>query len=106
MYSAKLAAVHAQSDMITVQHLMKAAKSTRPSVSPADRRRFLKIYAKYRDEENGVEQSGGGGGGETKFNGTGMTEEEQRREMLGKLASFGYDVDDIKKTGKQRLATA
>ena len=85
---------------------MKAAKSTRPSVSPADRRRFLKIYAKYRDEENGVEQIGGGGGGETKTNGTGMTEEEQRREMLGKLASFGYDVDDIKKNGKQRLATA
>mgnify|MGYP006453167537 CR=1 FL=1 len=30
---------------------------------------------------------------------------EQQETLLGKLASFGYDIDEVKQ-GKQRLATA
>jgi hypothetical protein len=118
LYTAKLSAVHESSEKITAKHIMDAAKSTRPSVSPADRSKFLKIFAKFRDEE---ETNQGGAHGESKVtsgngymyggnsgSGSGVKQtltKEQQEALLGKLASFGYDIDDIKQ-GKQRLATA
>ena len=100
LYTAKLAAVHGGTNLITSKHMYEAAASTRPSVSPADRKRFLNIYAKFRDDDEE---------GETKskekkktMNGSRTTNGE---DILGKLASFGYDVEEIKR-GKQKLATA
>jgi peroxin-1 len=102
LYSAKLAAVHDKSDVITATHLKDAAKLTRPSVSPADRSKFLKIYAKYRDKELETSETS-----ESEKNKKNESKQNMNMtEMLGKLASFGYDIDDIKKNGKQRLATA
>ena len=42
---------------------------------------------------------GSGGGAQQKLT------KEQQETLLGKLASFGYDIDEVKQ-GKQRLATA
>ena len=98
LYSAKLAAVHEGTNLITNKHMYEAAASTRPSVSPADRKRFLNIYAKFRDDDEE---------GETKSNAEKKTTNSHTsgEDILGKLASFGYDVEEIKR-GKQKLATA
>ena len=107
--SANLATVHDGSSHITSKHLTAAAKATRPSVSPADRAKFLKIFAKFRDEEETKQSGGGGSGGSSGGSSGGGAQQkltkEQQETLLGKLASFGYDIDEVKQ-GKQRLATA
>jgi hypothetical protein len=90
MYTAKLSAVHASNSAagITGAMLREACESTRPSTSPADRARFLAIYANFRDS------SDVGSGGERKAGQPAM------QALLGKLGEFGYDAK------AKRLATA
>ena len=91
MYTAKLSAVHASNSAagITGAMLREACESTRPSTSPADRARFLAIYANFRDS------SDVGSGGERKAGQDGAMQA-----LLGKLGEFGYDAK------AKRLATA
>ena len=92
MYTAKLSAVHASNSAagITGAMLREACESTRPSTSPADRARFLAIYANFRDS------SDVGSGGERKAG----QPAGAMQALLGKLGEFGYDAK------AKRLATA
>ena len=92
MYSAKLAAVHAGSSRITAAHLRAAAAETRPSVSDADRARFLGVYGTFQGQEEPLGGHGGGGGGRKE-------DAAAAQALLGKLAQFGYDARS------KRLAT-
>ena len=95
MYSAKLAAVHNGSSRITVAHLREAATLTRPSVSDADRARFLAVYRTFQGEDQDPQSAGGGGG-----SGGGRKQDDtQAQALLGKLAQFGYNASS------KRLAT-
>jgi hypothetical protein len=96
MYTAKLSAVHASNSAagITGAMLREACESTRPSTSPADRARFLAIYANFRDS------SDVGSGGERKAGQPAGLGDGAMQALLGKLGEFGYDAK------AKRLATA
>ena len=95
MYTAKLSTVHeGRKTGITSATLLTACKSTRPSISPADRARFLAIYADFRGVS---ETSGNEASGAKKTIDKG---DDNVHELLGKLGAFGYDPS------VKRLATA
>ena len=102
LYTAKLEAVHAGSNVgVTSKMLRKACESTRPSTSPADRARFIAIYSKFCD----TGKSGNNDTPEQNLEGSLVASEipghlHEQEALLGSLGNFGYNAAD------KRLATA
>ena len=99
LYTAKLEAVHAESDTgISAAMLRKACQTTRPSTSPADRARFVEIFSKFRNsgkpEKNRLREP------ETEETEEDLVASENPETLLGNLGNFGYRVTE------KRLATA